>query len=344
MTNPSQSAQNFPLTRLRRPRAAEWSRAMMRETTLSASDLIWPIFVIEGENREEPIGSMPGVSRCTIDIALRRAERAAAAGLPCLALFPSVDVSLKTVGCEAAWDENALVCRATRAIKAAVPEIGVMLDVALDPYNALGHDGVVRDGRILNDETVAALVKQSLAYAAAGADVLGPSDMMDGRVRAMREALEGAGFENTLILSYAAKYASGFYGPFRDAVGAGDALAGNADAPKDKKTYQLDPANGDEAMREVALDIAEGADWVMVKPGMPFLDICRRVKDAFGLPTFAYQVSGEFAMIEAAAAQGWLDRETAIAESLIAFKRAGCDGVLSYFALEVAEGLATARG
>ncbi|MEL6317203.1 MAG: porphobilinogen synthase [Pseudomonadota bacterium] len=332
---------SYPLARLRRLRASPWRRAMVEETRLSPADFIWPIFVIEGTDRSEPVASMPGVSRLTIDRAVAAAERAASLGLPCVALFPSVDPALKTPDCAEAWNPDNLVCRAARAVKAAVPEIGVMQDVALDPYNALGHDGLVIEGRVANDETVAALVRQTLAQAAAGADVLGPSDMMDGRVRAMREALESAGFQDTLILSYAAKYASVFYGPFRDAVGAAGRLgAGAVDAPKDKKTYQINPANVDEALRETAMDLEEGADMVMVKPGLPYLDVCAAVKAAFRAPTFAYQVSGEYAMIEAAAANGWLEREGAMLESLAAFKRAGCDGVLSYYALEAAELLA----
>jgi porphobilinogen synthase len=330
---------NFPLLRMRRSRRTTWSRALVRETQLSAADLIWPVFVIEGENREEPMSAMPGISRITIDIAVRYAEKAASLGIACIALFPNVDPSRKTIACEEAWNPKSLVCRATRAIKDATPDIGVMLDVALDPYNALGHDGLVRNGVIRNDETVEALVKQSLCYADAGADILAPSAMMDGTVAAMRAALEAQGHHDVMILSYAAKYASGFYGPFRAAVGADRAFATAqaAQLPKDKKTYQLDPANTNEALREVALDLSEGADMVMVKPGMLFLDICQRVKDRFGVPTFAYQVSGEYAMIQAAAQSGWIDRDDAVAESLIAFKRAGCDGILTYFAFEVAE-------
>ncbi|MCI4661370.1 MAG: porphobilinogen synthase [Neomegalonema sp.] len=324
----------YPLSRPRRQRAAQWRRALVQETHLRAADLIWPIFLIEGENVTQPIGSMPGVSRMSIDIALREVEKAAALGIPMVALFPSTDPAKKTSSCEEAWNPDNLVCRATRAIKAALPQIGVMEDVALDPYNADGHDGIVRDGVILNDESVEALVRQALVQAEAGADVLGPSDMMDGRIRAIREALEAAGHHDTIILSYAAKYASGFYGPFREAVGADGLLKG------DKKTYQMNPANSDEALREVAHDLAEGADMVMVKPGMPYLDICRRVKDSFAVPTFAYQVSGEYAMIEAAAAQGWLDRRSAVLESLTAFKRAGCDGILTYYAPLVAGWLA----
>ncbi|MEL6978542.1 MAG: porphobilinogen synthase [Pseudomonadota bacterium] len=335
------------MVRPRRNRASAWRRAMVAESRLSPSDFIWPIFLIEGQGRTEPIAAMPGVERMTIDIAAERAQEAEALGVPLIALFPKVDASLKTVGCEEAWNKDNLVCRATRALKRAAPHVGIMHDVALDPYNALGHDGIVRGGRILNDETVEKLVLQSLAQAEAGADVLGPSDMMDGRVRAMREALEAAGHQDVVILSYAAKYASGFYGPFREAVGADKALAQSAARPddgaappKDKKTYQMDPANGDEALREAAMDLAEGADWIMVKPGMPYLDICARMRAELNAPLFAYQVSGEYAMIEAAAQNGWLDRRAAILESLMAFKRAGCDGILTYWAVEAARWLA----
>jgi porphobilinogen synthase len=304
---------------------------MTRETTLTVDDLIWPIFVIDGTDRAEPVPSMPGVERMTVDRAVRAVERAAALGIPAVELFPYTDDALKTPACEEAWNPDNLVCRATRAIKAATPGIGVMLDVALDPYNADGHDGLVIDGRVDNDASVAALVKQTLAQAEAGADIMGPSDMMDGRVGAMRDALEQAGFHDVMIMSYAAKYASCFFNPFRDAVGSGGALKG------DKKTYQMDPGNTDEALRETALDLAEGADMVMVKPGLPYLDIVSRVKRAFDCPVFAYNVSGEYAMIKAAAAQGWLDGERAMMESLHAFKRAGCDGILTYFAPEAAK-------
>ena len=324
----------YPRTRMRRTRQAPWSRSMMAENGVTAADFIWPIFVIEGENRIEPVPSMPGVDRVTIDVAIRRVEEAATLGIPCVALFPNIDASLRTPGCEEAWNPDNLICRATRAIKAAVPEIGVMEDVALDPYNSLGHDGIVVGETIVNDLSVEALVKQALVQAEAGANIIGPSDMMDGRIGALRDALEAHGHQDVLLLSYAAKYASAFYGPFRDAVGAAGKLTG------DKKTYQMDPLNTDEAMREVALDLSEGADMVMVKPGMPYLDICRRVKDEFAVPTFAYQTSGEYAMLEAAGANGWLDRDTVIMEALSAFKRAGCDGMLSYYAVEVAKRLA----
>jgi porphobilinogen synthase len=323
----------YPHARPRRLRQSAWTRRMVRETTLTVDDLIWPIFVIEGKDRSEPVPSMPGVERLTIDRAVRAVERAAHLGIPAVELFPYTDDRLKTSACEEAWNPDNLVCRATRAIKKAVPEVGVMLDVALDPYNADGHDGLVVDGRVVNDASVECLVRQTLAQAEAGADILGPSDMMDGRVGAMRAALEGAGFHDVLIMSYAAKYASGFYAPFRDAVGSGARLKG------DKKTYQMDPGNTDEALRETAMDLAEGADMAMVKPGLPYLDVIARVKREFGCPVFAYNVSGEYAMIKAAAANGWLDGERAMMESLQAFKRAGCDGILTYFAPDAARAL-----
>jgi len=324
----------FPLSRSRRLRRTEGLRAMVRENTLTIDDLIWPIFVRDGDNMREPIPSMPGVERLSIDNAVKAAQQAADLGIPALALFPYTDPALKTPGAEEAWNPDNLVNKATRAIKAAVPDIAVMLDVALDPYNSDGHDGIVRDGVVLNDETLVALEKQALAHAEAGADILGPSDMMDGRIGVIRQALESHEFSDVLIMSYSAKYASAFYGPFRDAVGASGALKG------DKKTYQMDAANSDEALREVARDLFEGADMVMVKPGMPYLDICRRVKDEFGVPTFAYQVSGEYAMIAGAGRNGWIDEEKAMLESLLAFKRAGCDGILTYFAPRVAAILA----
>ena len=326
----------FPQARSRRLRRTPWIRALVQETRLSPADLIWPIFVRDGDDLAEPVPSLPGVARFSIDRAVAAAREAVALGIPCLALFPYTDAADKNPQATEAWNPENLVNRATRTIKAAVPEIGIMLDVALDPYNSDGHDGLVRDGVILNDETLEALVRMSLAQAEAGADILGPSDMMDGRIAAIRSALEAAGHKDVAILSYAAKYASSFYGPFRDAVGATGALKG------DKKTYQMDPANGDEALREVAADLAEGADMIMVKPGLPYLDICRRVKDAFGVPTFAYQVSGEYAMIEAAAGNGWLDGERAMMESLTAFRRAGCDGILTYFAPRAARLLQSA--
>ncbi len=328
----------FPMARTRRLRSTAALRALAQENTLSVGDLIWPVFVRDGQNTREPVKSMPGVDRLSVDLVVKAAEEAAALGIPAICLFPYTDPALKTDGCEEAWNPDNLTNRATRAIKAAVPEIAVMTDVALDPYNALGHDGLVRDGLILNDETLVALVRQALAQAEAGADIIGPSDMMDGRIGAIRSALEAAGHHNVTIVSYAAKYASAFYGPFRDAVGASGALRG------DKKTYQMNPANSDEAMRLVQRDLAEGADMVMVKPGMPYLDIVRRVKDTFGVPTFAYQVSGEYAMIKAAALNGWIDGDRAMLESLMAFRRAGCDGVLSYFALEAARAIKAGRG
>ena len=328
----------YPRSRPRRLRAAPWRRALVAETRLSPSDLIWPIFVMEGEGVEQPIESLPGVARLTIDRALIRVEEAAKLGIPCVTLFPYVDPALKTPDCAEAWNPENLVCRATRAIKRAIPEIGVMEDVALDPYNSYGHDGIIRDGKVANDESVAALVRQALAQAEAGADIIGPSDMMDGRIGALRDALEAAGHQDVMLMSYTAKYASAFYGPFRDAVGSGG-LLGGGEAPKDKATYQMNPANGDEALREAALDLSEGADMLMVKPGTPYLDLCRRLKDAFGAPTFAYQVSGEYAMIKAAAQNGWIDGEKAMMETLLGFKRAGCDGVLTYFAIEAAKRL-----
>jgi porphobilinogen synthase len=326
----------FPQARSRRLRRTPWIRALVQETRLSPADLIWPIFIREGDDLSEPVASLPGVARLSIDRAVVAAREAVALGIPCLALFPYTDAADKNPQATEAWNPENLVNRATRAIKDAVPGVGIMLDVALDPYNSDGHDGLVRDGVILNDETLEALVRMSLTQAEAGADILGPSDMMDGRIAAIRAALESAGHKDVAILSYAAKYASSFYGPFRDAVGATGALKG------DKKTYQMDPANGDEALREVAADLAEGADMIMVKPGLPYLDVCRRVKDAFGVPTFAYQVSGEYAMIEAAAGNGWLDGERAMMESLTAFRRAGCDGILTYFAPRAARLLQSA--
>ena len=306
---------------------------MVAERVLTPADFIWPCFVIDGDDRSEPIASMPDVERLTIDRLVAKAEEAAALGIPAIAIFPYTDAALKTPGAEEAWNPENLVCRATRAVKAAVPGLGVMLDVALDPYNSDGHDGIVRDGEIVNDETLLALERQTLAQAEAGADIMGPSDMMDGRVGVMRRALEEHEFQNVTIMTYAAKYASAFYGPFRDAVGSGGALKG------DKKTYQMDPANTEEALREVAMDLAEGADMVMVKPGMPYLDICQRVAAEFRVPTFAYQVSGEYAMLKGAMRNGWLDERAGMLESLMAFKRAGCSGVLTYFALDAARAL-----
>ena len=327
----------FPSARFRRLRASAALRDLTQENRLSVKDFIWPVFVRDGENVEQPIASMPGVNRLSVDRVVKAAAEAAGLGIPAICLFPYTDPALKTADCAEAWNPDNLANRAIRAIKAEVPEIAVMTDIALDPYNINGHDGYVVDGQIVNDETVAALVKMALAQAESGADILGPSDMMDGRIGAIRVALEAAGHRNVTILSYAAKYASAFYGPFRDAAGASGALKG------DKKTYQMDPGNSDEALRLVARDLAEGADMVMVKPGMPYLDICRRVKDAYGVPTFAYQVSGEYAMLKGAALNGWIDGEKSMLESLLAFKRAGCDGILTYFAPEAARILAEAQ-
>jgi len=301
------------------------------ETQLSVSDLIWPVFVIEGENRREAVNSMPGVERLSIDLTVRAAEEAARFGIPVIALFPCIDPSIKTPDGQEAINERNLICRAVRAVKKAVPEIGVLCDVALDPYTSHGHDGLLIEDYVANDETVEVLARQALVQAEAGCDIIAPSDMMDGRVGAIRNALEAHAFQNTLIMAYAAKYASAFYGPFREAVGSAEALTG------DKRTYQMDPANSDEALREVALDLAEGADMVMVKPGMPYLDVVQRVKETFRVPVFAYQVSGEYAMLSAAAERGWLDRERTVLESLLAFKRAGASGILTYFAVEAAK-------
>jgi porphobilinogen synthase len=325
---------SFPSARSRRLRRTAGIRSLVSENALSTSDLIWPIFVRDGDGIREPVAAMPGVDRLSVDFAVQAAREAFELGIGVVAIFPYTDASLKTSDCAEAFNPGNLVCRATRAIKAALPEMAVMLDVALDPYNSDGHDGLVQNDVVLNDETLDALVRQSLVQVEAGADIMGPSDMMDGRVGRIRNALETADHKDTLIMAYSAKYASAFYGPFRDAVGASGALKG------DKKTYQMDPANSDEALREVARDIAEGADMVMVKPGMPYLDVCRRVKETFGVPTFAYQVSGEYAMIAGAAQNGWIDGDTAILESLLAFKRAGCDGILTYFAPKAARLLA----
>jgi porphobilinogen synthase len=324
----------FPHTRPRRLRRTPWIRSMVAETRLGVGDLIWPLFVREGTDAVEPIASLPGVSRLSVDRAVEAAREAADLGIPCIALFPYTEAADKNPDATEALNPDNLVNRATRAIKSAVPGIGILLDVALDPYNSEGHDGFVRDGIIANDETLIALAKMAVVQAEAGADIMGPSDMMDGRIGIIRAALESNDFPDVMIMSYAAKYASSFYGPFRDAVGATGALKG------DKKTYQMDSANTDEALREVAIDLAEGADMVMVKPGMPYLDICRRVKDEYAVPTFAYQVSGEYAMIEAAAANGWIDGERAMMESLMAFRRAGCDGILTYHAPRAARLLA----
>lgn len=323
----------FPAARLRRLRRTRGLRDMVQEHGLSAADLIWPVFIRDGDGIEEPIPSLPGVNRLSLDRLLPAAEQAQSLGIPAICLFPYTDQSLRTETCEEAWNPENLTNRAIRMLKAELPDLVVMTDIALDPYNANGHDGFVVDGEIVNDETVEALVKMGLAQAEAGADILGPSDMMDGRIGTLRMALEAHGHHDVAILSYAAKFASGFYGPFRDAVGAGARLVG------DKATYQINPANAQEALACVARDLSEGADMVMVKPGMPYLDICRAVKDRFQRPTFAYQVSGEYAMLMAAAQNGWLDGEKVMLESLMAFKRAGCDGVLTYFAPRVAQAL-----
>ncbi|MDH3335000.1 MAG: porphobilinogen synthase [Rhodospirillaceae bacterium] len=323
----------FPLTRMRRNRIDDWGRRLVGETRISVDDLVWPLFVTEGSNVAEPVKSMPGVERLSVDRIVKAAGQAVELGIPAIAIFPNTDPKLKTSDAAEAFNPDNLVCRTVRAIKEAHPDLGVICDVALDPYNADGHDGIVRDGKILNDETVSALCRQAVVQAKAGCDIVAPSDMMDGRIQAIRETLDKEGFQDVRILSYAAKYASAFYGPFRDAVGSGGALKG------DKKTYQMDPANSDEALREVAMDIAEGADMIMVKPGMPYLDIIGRIKTTFAMPTFAYQVSGEYAMIHSAAANGWLDLDGAMMESIIAFKRAGADAVFTYFAPIIAKKL-----
>jgi porphobilinogen synthase len=317
--------------RLRRMRKADWSRRLVQENRLTVDDLIWPIFVIDGDNRREEIPAMPGVYRLTLDLAVKEAERAAKLGIPAIATFPNVELSLRDQTGSHILDPENVINRATRAIKAAVPEIGIITDAALDPFTSHGHDGILRDGIIVNDETVKQVTAAAVLQAAAGADIIAPSDMMDGRIGAIRDALDANGFQDVAIMSYATKFASAFYGPYREAVGTAGLLKG------DKKTYYLDHANSDEAVREAEHDILEGADMIMVKPGLPYLDIIRRLKDEFSMPTFAYQVSGEYSMIKAAAANGWIDGEKAMLESLLAFKRAGCDGILTYFAPEVAE-------
>jgi porphobilinogen synthase len=325
---------HFPTTRLRRNRRHPWLRRLVAENRLSVDDLIWPVFIQEGAGLRTPISSMPGVDRLSLDVLLEAVAAASNLGIAAVALFPSTPLEKKTPDGDEALNPENLVCRAVRAIKKAVPSMGIMCDVALDPYTTHGHDGLLRNGYVVNDETLEVLGKQAVVQARAGCDIVAPSDMMDGRVGAIRTALDHAGKSDVAILSYAAKYASAFYGPFRDAVGSAANLGQG-----DKKTYQMDPANGQEALREVALDIAEGADMVMVKPGMPYLDIVARVKGAFGMPTFVYQVSGEYAMLCAAVREGWLDRRKGVMESLLAFKRAGADGVLTYFAVEVAQWL-----
>jgi porphobilinogen synthase len=320
----------YPTTRLRRNRREDWSRRLVAETKLSVDDLIWPVFVQEGNRQRTPVASMPGVDRLSIDLFVEAAREARDLGIPAIAVFPETDPKAKTPDAREAYNADNLVCRAIRAVKKHVKDIGIVCDVALDPFNSDGHDGIVRDGVILNDESVEALVKQAIVQVEAGADVQAPSDMMDGRIGAIRKALDGKGHQHAQIMSYAAKYASCFYNPFRDAIGSSGALKG------DKKTYQMDPANSDEALREVGFDIEEGADMVMVKPGLPYLDIVRRVKDTFGVPTYAYQVSGEYAMLRGAADHGWLDWNKVLLETLGSFKRAGCDGILTYGAVDAA--------
>ena len=326
----------YPQTRMRRNRRDDWTRRLVAENRLAAADLIWPTFVHDEDVAQAPVGTLPGVHRLSVDRLVDDAGQAASLGIPLVAIFPVIPPDLKTEEAEEATNPDNIVCKAVAAVKKAHPDLGIMCDVALDPFTSHGHDGLMRDGYIVNDETVEVLCRQALVQAEAGCDVIAPSDMMDGRVGAVRAALDGAGFEHVRILSYAAKYASALYGPFRDAVGSAPNIGRG-----DKRTYQMDPANTDEALREVALDIGEGADMVMVKPGLFYLDIVRRVKDAFGMPTFAYQVSGEYAMLKAAASAGWVDDDTVFLESLMAFKRAGADGVLTYAAVEVAERLAS---
>ena len=322
----------YPSLRLRRLRQKAAIRQMVQQTSVAPSDLIWPLFAIEGNSIAEPISAMPSVYRYSIDKLVEQAKIAVNLNIPSIALFPKIDPSVKDADGTEAGNPNSLICRAVRAVKEATPDLMIMCDVALDPYTDHGHDGVLRDGKIANDETIIHLTKQALTLAKAGCDIIGPSDMMDGRVGKIRSALDADGFEDVLIMSYAAKYASAFYGPFREAVGAGSKLGGDG-----KKTYQMNPANSDEALREIELDLAEGADMIMVKPGMPYLDIVRRAKDSFNAPIFAYQVSGEYAMLSAAIEHGWLDHDAAIMESILSFKRAGCDGILTYFAPIIAE-------
>ena len=324
---------SFPTTRMRRTRSTPWSRRLVRENTLTADDLIWTMILSDGDVPRTPVPSMPGVDRVNIDELVKDAKRAQALGIPAIAVFPNINPKYKDAAGSEAANPNGIVPLAVKAVKEAVPDLGIIVDVALDPYTDHGHDGLLHQGEILNDPTLDALKEIGVMLAQAGADIVAPSDMMDGRIGAVRGALDNAGYSDVMMMSYAAKYASGFYGPYRDAIGSATALQG------DKATYQMDPANTDEALREVALDIEEGADMVMVKPGMPYLDICRRVKDEFGVPTYAFQVSGEYAMISAAAQNGWLDEKRVIMESLMCFKRAGCDGVLTYFAPRVAEWL-----
>ncbi|MDQ7089241.1 MAG: porphobilinogen synthase [Methylococcales bacterium] len=326
---------NFPTVRMRRMRYHDFSRRLMQEVTLSVDDLIQPFFIIEGQNNRQPIASMPNIERLTIDLLLEEAAELVQLGIPALALFPVTETDKKSTLAEEAYNPEGLAQRAVRALKQRFPELGVITDVALDPFTTHGQDGLVNEqGYVMNDETIEVLVKQALSHAKAGADIVAPSDMMDGRIGAIRTALESENYIHTQILAYSAKYASSFYGPFRDAVGSASNLG-----KSDKKSYQMDPANSDEALREIALDLQEGADMVMIKPGMPYLDVIRRVKDEFSVPTFAYQVSGEYAMLKAASMNGWLDEKQVVLESLLAFKRAGCDGILSYYAKEAAQWL-----
>jgi porphobilinogen synthase len=327
----------FPSSRPRRLRQSDWIRRLTREHRLSADDLIWSLVVHAGDEAEIPVAAMPGTARLSVRAAAQAAKRAAKLGIPAIAVFPYIDANKKDAAGKEALNPNGLVCTAVRAMKDAAPEVGVMVDVALDPFTDHGHDGLLRDGRIVNDETVAVLTEQALIQVKAGADIVAPSDMMDGRVGAIRAALDAEGHQDALIMSYAAKYASAFYGPYREAIGSGKLGSGPVANPGDKRTYQMDFGNTDEAMREVAMDVAEGADLLLVKPGLPYLDIVARVKRGFGLPTYAFQVSGEYAMIMAAAGNGWIDEERAIVESLTAFKRAGADGIVTYFAPRAAE-------
>ncbi|RDL52242.1 Delta-aminolevulinic acid dehydratase [Ensifer sp. M14] len=323
--------------RMRRNRKADWTRRLVQENRLTVDDLIWPIFIVPGENIVQPIDAMPGVNRMSIDKAVEAVKEAADLGIPAIATFPNIDLSLRDETGSNSLAADNLINQATRAFKKAVPEIGIITDVALDPFTSHGHDGILRDGEIVNDETVETIARAAVGQADAGADIIAPSDMMDGRIGAIRQALDAAGHQNVGIMAYATKFASGFYGPYREAIGTGGLLKG------DKKTYYIDPANGTEAIRDAALDVEEGADMLMVKPGLPYLDICWRMKEAFGLPVFAYQVSGEYSQVKAAAANGWIDGDKVMLETLLAFKRAGCDGILSYFAIEVAKILAKGR-
>ncbi len=323
--------------RMRRNRKADWTRRLVQENRLTVDDLIWPIFIVPGENIVQPIDAMPGVNRMSIDKAIEAVKEAADLGIPAIATFPNIDLSLRDETGSNSLAADNLINQATRAFKKAVPEIGIITDVALDPFTSHGHDGILRNGEIVNDETVETIARAAVAQADAGSDIIAPSDMMDGRIGAIRQALDASGHQNVGIMSYATKFASGFYGPYREAIGTGGLLKG------DKKTYYIDPANGTEAIRDAALDVEEGADMLMVKPGLPYLDICWRMKEAFGLPVFAYQVSGEYSQVKAAAANGWIDGEKVMLETLLAFKRAGCDGILSYFAVEVARILAKGR-